>query len=87
MPKLTFCGHACFLVEAGSHRALIDPFLTGNPAASHTVDQIPKVSAIVVSHGHGDHLGDSVEIAKRDDAPVVATFELASFCQQQGVER
>jgi len=86
MPKLTFCGHACFLLEAGSNRVLIDPFLTGNPTASHTVDQIPKVSAIVVSHGHGDHLGDAVEIAKRDSAPVVATYELATFCHQQGSE-
>jgi L-ascorbate metabolism protein UlaG (beta-lactamase superfamily) len=86
MPKLTFCGHACFLVETSSNRVLIDPFLTGNPTASHSVDQMPPVSAIVVSHGHGDHLGDAVEIAKRDGAPVVATYELATLCQQQGAE-
>ncbi len=86
MPKLTFCGHACFLLETGQHRAMIDPFLTGNPVASHTVDQIPRISAILVSHGHGDHLGDAVTIARRDNAPVVATYELATLCQQQGAE-
>lgn len=86
MPKLTFCGHSCFLVEMGSHRALIDPFLTGNPAASHTVAQIPKVSAIFISHGHGDHFGDAVEIARRDNALIVATFELAALCQQKGAQ-
>ncbi len=86
MPKLTFYGHSCFLVEAGSHRALFDPFLSGNPAARHTMAQIPKVSAILVSHGHGDHLGDAVEIAKRDHAPVVAIYELATLCHLQGTE-
>jgi L-ascorbate metabolism protein UlaG (beta-lactamase superfamily) len=74
------------LLESSAGRVILDPFLTGNPLASHTVDQIPKVTAVLLTHGHGDHLGDAVAIAKRDKAPVVATYELATYCQMQGTE-
>ena len=84
MPKLTFCGHACVLVESKQGNVIIDPFLTGNPMASHTMEEIPQLSAVIVTHGHADHLGDSVPLAKKHGAPVVATFELACYCQNQG---
>jgi L-ascorbate metabolism protein UlaG (beta-lactamase superfamily) len=86
MAKLTWCGHACFLIESDSRAVLIDPFLTGNPLAGLSVDQVPKVAAILLTHGHGDHLGDAIEIAKRDHAPVIATFELATYCESQGTQ-
>lgn len=86
MPKLTYCGHSCALVESSAGNVVIDPFLTGNPLASHTPEQVPKLDAVLLTHGHADHLGDSVALAKRDGAPVVATYELATYCRTQGTE-
>jgi L-ascorbate metabolism protein UlaG (beta-lactamase superfamily) len=82
----TFHGHACFLLEGGGDgkRVVIDPFLTGNPAAVIGPTGLPKLDAILLSHGHGDHLGDAVALAKRDQATIVATAELAAFCADQG---
>jgi L-ascorbate metabolism protein UlaG (beta-lactamase superfamily) len=84
MVTITFHGHACFTLEADGRRVVIDPFLTGNPAADISTDRLPKVDAVLLSHGHGDHLGDAVPIAQRDRAPIVATYELAQFCEQRG---
>jgi L-ascorbate metabolism protein UlaG (beta-lactamase superfamily) len=84
MLTLTFHGHACFSLEANSRRVIIDPFLTGNPAADIPVARLPKVDAVLLSHGHGDHLGDAIPIAQRDAAIIVATAELARFCGQRG---
>src|SRR5579884_1570197 len=74
MLTITFHGHACFVLEADGHRAIIDPFLTGNPAADISLDRLPRVDAVLLSHGHGDHLGDGVAIAVRDRATLVAAF-------------
>lgn len=84
MLTATFHGHACFLLEGDGKRIVIDPFLTDNPAAVIAPDALPKVDAILLSHGHGDHLGDAVAIAKRDKATIVATAELANFCGDKG---
>ncbi|MBI1966351.1 MAG: metal-dependent hydrolase [Gemmatimonadetes bacterium] len=84
MLTLTFHGHACFVLEGDGRRVIIDPFLTGNPAADIGLDRLPKVDAVLLSHGHGDHLGDAIPIAKRDGATIVATFELATFCGTNG---
>src|SRR5579884_4026830 len=84
MLTITFHGHACFVLEADGHRAIIDPFLTGNPAADISLDRLPRVDAVLLSHGHGDHLGDGVAIAVRDRATLVGTYELAMFCQARG---
>ncbi|HYK83617.1 MAG TPA: metal-dependent hydrolase [Gemmatimonadales bacterium] len=84
MLTITFHGHACFVLEAAGRRLIIDPFLSGNPAADIPVERLPKVDAVLLSHGHGDHVGDAVAVAKRDAATVVATFELARFCEAQG---
>jgi len=82
--KATFHGHACFLLEGDGKRVVIDPFLTGNPAAVIGPDALPKLDAILLSHGHGDHLGDAIALAKRDKATIVATAELAGFCGDKG---
>ena len=81
---ITFHGHACFTLEGDGHRLVLDPFLTGNPAADISVDRLAKVDAVLLSHGHGDHLGDAIPIATRDGATIVATAELATFCGQRG---
>ncbi len=83
MVKLTFLGHACWLIESSSGKVIIDPFLTGNPQAAAKPEQI-TVDAILVTHGHGDHLGDAVDIARRCNALIVAPFELANFCASKG---
>src|SRR5690606_35781659 len=65
-------------------RVLIDPFLTGNPAATTTADQV-QPEFIVLTHGHGDHVGDTVGIAKRTGALVIANYEITEWLAKQGV--
>ena len=77
MMKLTFLGHSCFLLDDGTHKLLTDPFLTGNPLAAVSADQV-EADYIFVTHGHGDHLGDAVDIARRTGAPVCCTADLGS---------
>ncbi len=85
MPKLTYLGHSAFLVEGTKGRVVIDPFLTGNPMAKASPADI-QVDHVLLTHGHGDHLGDAVEIAKADDATIVAPFELANYCADKGAK-
>ncbi|MCL6444874.1 MAG: metal-dependent hydrolase [Alicyclobacillus sp.] len=82
--KLTYHGHACFTVSDGQHTVIIDPFLSGNPRADVTPDDI-QVDAILLTHGHGDHVGDTESIAKRTGATIVAPFELAMFFGRRGL--
>jgi len=85
MPKLTFLSHDVFLIENENIRLIIDPFLTGNPKAKTTADEI-KVDYVLLTHGHGDHLGDGIEIAKANDATIIAPFELATYCGNKGCQ-
>ena len=85
MIKLTYHGHACFHIESNGHKLLIDPFITGNPVAKVKPEEL-VCNYILLTHGHNDHFGDTVEIAKRNNATVIATFELATFCERQGLK-
>jgi L-ascorbate metabolism protein UlaG (beta-lactamase superfamily) len=85
MPTLRFLGHSACELSEGDTRLLIDPFLTGNPLAAASPDDLHP-TAILLTHAHNDHVGDTVAIAKRSGAPVVAIFELATWLQGQGVE-
>ncbi len=80
--KITFLGHAGFLIE-GSKKIVIDPFLTGNPTAKNKPEDI-IADLILVSHGHGDHFGDTLSIAKQSRGTVVSVHELAVFCSNKG---
>ncbi|HEY4097702.1 MAG TPA: metal-dependent hydrolase [Baekduia sp.] len=82
--QITFLGHAAFALEHEGKTVLVDPFLTGNPKASTTADAV-AADAIFLTHGHGDHLGDTVDIAKRTGATVVAIVELAGELSEAGV--
>jgi L-ascorbate metabolism protein UlaG (beta-lactamase superfamily) len=86
MVRVTYLSHACFLIEGGGSRLIIDPFINGNDNAPVTVEEI-KVDYVLATHGHPDHLGDSVEIANRNQATIVAPFELGLFCERQGAQQ
>jgi L-ascorbate metabolism protein UlaG (beta-lactamase superfamily) len=82
---IRFLGHSCFELSDGTVTVLVDPFLTGNPkAAVEAGDVSPDV--IALTHGHGDHYGDVVDIAKRTGATVVALVEIAAEIGGEGVE-
>jgi L-ascorbate metabolism protein UlaG (beta-lactamase superfamily) len=82
---IRFLGHACFELSDGNETVLIDPFLTGNPRAAIAAEDA-VATTILLTHGHSDHLGDTVAIAKRTGAPVVAIVELAREIGEEGVE-
>lgn len=85
MTKLTFLGQSAVLLEADGRHVLVDPFLSGNPKATVSPDEVPA-DVILLTHGHGDHLGDTVAIAKRTGAPVVAIVEIANELAEEGVD-
>lgn len=84
--KLTWHGHATLGLETGGYKLVIDPFFDGNPAASLSPEAV-KADFILVSHGHGDHVGDSVSIARRTGAMVISNFEIADWFGKQGVSK
>jgi L-ascorbate metabolism protein UlaG (beta-lactamase superfamily) len=82
---IRFLGHAAFALENDGKTILIDPFLTGNPKAAASADDI-AADAILLTHGHGDHFGDTVGIAQRTGAPVVAIVEIARELEEEGLQ-
>ena len=82
---IRFLGHACFELTDGDTRVLIDPFLTGNPKAAVEAGDVDPTH-IFLTHGHADHIGDTVDIAKRTGAQTVAIVELAGELTGDGIE-
>jgi L-ascorbate metabolism protein UlaG (beta-lactamase superfamily) len=84
---LTWLGHACFRLDTvGGKRVYVDPFLNGNPKCPPNEQTPERVDIIAVTHGHGDHVGDTVDLAKKHGASVVALVELAGWLGKQGVD-
>ena len=83
--KFTWFGHATIGLETGGYKILVDPFFTDNPAATVSADQV-EADYILVSHGHGDHVGDAISIAKRTGATIITNFEIATWMEPQGVK-
>jgi len=83
--QIRFLGHAAFELSDGDTKVLIDPFLTGNPKAAVAADDL-AADAILLTHGHADHLGDTVSIAKRTGAQLVAVVEIANELAAEGLE-
>lgn len=83
--KLTWYGHACCLIETNGTRLLIDPFISGNPLAPVRAKDV-QANYILISHGHDDHVGDAVAIAKRTGAIVITNFEIHHWFVKQGVK-
>ena len=84
--QVTWLGHACMQIRTDATTLLIDPFLTDNPAAALSADEA-HADFILISHGHGDHVGDTVAIAQRTGATVVSNFEISQWLQTQGVKK
>jgi L-ascorbate metabolism protein UlaG (beta-lactamase superfamily) len=82
---LTYYGHAAWGLETGGFRLLVDPYFSGNPAAKVKPEDV-SADFILVTHGHGDHIGDTVQIAKRCAALVIAVPEVARWLQKQGAK-
>ena len=83
--KFIWYGHATHGLETGGHKLVIDPFFSGNPAASTTPEAV-EADFILVSHGHGDHVGDAIDIAKRTGALVISNAEIAGWFNGQDVK-
>lgn len=77
--SITYLGHSCFLIEENNHKILIDPFLICVPNFS-----FDGITDILLTHGHGDHLGSAIEISQKTGAKIIAIFELANYCNQKG---
>lgn len=85
--KLTWHGHSAFTVEAGGAKILIDPFITGNPSATQTWEQVAEgVTHVLLTHGHDDHIGDAVQICRKTGAMLVANFEICMYLVGKGVD-
>jgi L-ascorbate metabolism protein UlaG (beta-lactamase superfamily) len=79
--RVRWLGHSCLLIETDQQKILIDPFLTGNPKAAATADEV-EADLILISHGHSDHVGDAVAIAHRTGATVLTNYEISNWLQQ-----
>ncbi len=82
--KITWIGHSALKLE-GSKTVFIDPFLSGNPVASMSLDNVNQADLVVVTHDHGDHLGDAHAICKKTGATLVSIYEIADAAAQQGI--
>jgi L-ascorbate metabolism protein UlaG (beta-lactamase superfamily) len=83
--EFTWLGHSAFAFRIDDHPILLDPFLTGNPLGAATPDAV-EAEIIFLTHAHGDHVGDTIAIAKRTGAKVVSNAEIAGWAGKQGVE-
>lgn len=83
--KVKFHGHSCFEIIGERGRIIIDPYLRNNPLADVTPDDIAELDGILVSHGHSDHLGDAIELAKKTGAVIISNFELGCYAERFGV--
>lgn len=83
--KITWIGHSALKLQ-GSKTVFIDPFLSGNPAASISLDNVSQADVVVVTHDHGDHLGDAYAICKKTGATLVSIYEIADAAAQKGLK-
>ncbi|EKE03466.1 MAG: beta-lactamase protein [uncultured bacterium] len=79
--EIKYLGHSAFLITHNNHSVLIDPFLTNSPVSINELNP----QDILLTHAHGDHLGDAIKISKEKNAPITAIFELANYCSDKGV--
>jgi len=85
MLTIKYLGHSCFTISDGTHTLIIDPFLTGNPVAQDKPEDI-KTDFVLVTHGHGDHWGDTEAIAKQNNALVIGPHEICNYASKKGLQ-
>jgi L-ascorbate metabolism protein UlaG (beta-lactamase superfamily) len=85
MLKITYASHSTFILNDGTHTVVIDPFFTGNPTSPIAAEDV-RADFVVLTHAHGDHLGDGLAIAKRDGATIIAVNELANYAIAKGAQ-
>lgn len=83
---LQYLGHSTFLIEATDFKAIIDPFLTGNPSSTLKPSQVTGLTHIFVTHGHGDHIGDTIELARENKALVITNAEISNYLSEHGLK-
>ncbi|HZK10495.1 MAG TPA: metal-dependent hydrolase [Clostridia bacterium] len=83
---INYVGHSTFVIKTKEKKIIIDPFILGNPWTETTLEDYSDITHIFVTHGHADHLGDSVELAKLSGALVYCNHEIAAYLTSQGVE-
>jgi len=86
LAKVTWLGHAAFKIEIADRIVLVDPWLDGNPTSSVKASEITRADIVYVTHDHGDHLGDAIDICKRTNATFVANIELGNYAKENGVK-
>jgi L-ascorbate metabolism protein UlaG (beta-lactamase superfamily) len=84
--ELTWLGHGCWSIDTGEYKIVLDPFLDESPTATMKSSDV-AADFILISHGHGDHVGDCVSIAKRTGATVISNYEICEWLSKQGVEK
>ncbi|MCS6917089.1 MAG: metal-dependent hydrolase [Chitinophagales bacterium] len=83
--QITYFGHSCFGVVAGGRRLLFDPFVSGNPKAAHLRAEDLQADYVLISHAHGDHLADALQVLQRTGAKLISNFEIASYYEAKGI--
>ena len=84
--KLTYLGHSAFIFEAGSQKCIIDPFIKDNPLCNIKLSDLGNIDYILVTHGHSDHMGDTVEIAKKYGSTVICNFEISIYLDKYNIK-
>ncbi len=84
MATITYIGHSAFILESEGYVVAVDPFITGNPTATISADDV-NPTTILITHAHNDHVGDAVALAERTGAGIITTVELANFLSKKGV--
>jgi len=84
--KITYLGHAAVMIEEGKFKGIIDPFISGNPFVKVNMNDLLDITHIFVTHGHGDHIGDTVDIAKQSGALVIANAEISAYLSKFNIK-
>lgn len=84
--NIKYLGHSAFLLEDPNANILIDPFIKDNPKCPIHISDLPKINYILVTHGHGDHLGDTVEIARKFNSLVICNFEISLYLSKYNIK-
>ncbi len=85
--KVTYYGHSCFSIDVSNKTLLFDPFISENPLAGDIDLKKIKADYILISHGHGDHVGDAIELARQTNATVIAAYEITNWIMNHGITK